>query len=58
MKRHLADGMLCRRRFTHSRRPMQFDARGYLVTAEIANAMKTYNPDKTWTKITSDSSAK
>ena len=27
-------------------------------TAEIANAMKTYNPDKTWTKIASDSSAK
>ena len=27
-------------------------------TAEIANAMKTYNPDKTWTKIASDMSAK
>jgi len=27
-------------------------------TSEIANAMKTYNPDKTWTKIASDSSAK
>jgi Protein of unknown function (DUF2950) len=27
-------------------------------TAEIANAMKTYNPDKTWTRIASDTSAK
>jgi hypothetical protein len=32
LQRHLADGTLCGRRFTHSRRPMQFDARGYLVT--------------------------
>ena len=32
LKRHLADGTLCGRRFTHSRRPMQFDARGDLVT--------------------------
>jgi len=27
-------------------------------TSEIANAMKTYNPDKTWTKTASDSSVK
>jgi len=27
-------------------------------TSEVANAMTTYNPDKTWTKIASDSSAK
>jgi Protein of unknown function (DUF2950) len=27
-------------------------------TAQIANAMKTYNPDKTWTKIPSETSAK
>ena len=27
-------------------------------TSEIANAMKTYNPDKTWTLIASDTSAK
>jgi len=25
-------------------------------TAHIANAMKTFNPDKTWTKISSDAS--
>jgi hypothetical protein len=27
-------------------------------TAQIANAMKTYNPDKTWTKTASETSAK
>jgi hypothetical protein len=27
-------------------------------TAQIANTMKTYNPDKTWTKVTSETSAK
>ena len=27
-------------------------------TAQIAEAMKTYNPDKTWTKVASDTSAK
>jgi hypothetical protein len=31
LQRHPADRTLCGRRFTHSRRPMQFDARGYLV---------------------------
>jgi len=32
LQRHLADDSLCRRRFTHPRRPTQYDARGYLVT--------------------------
>jgi len=27
-------------------------------TAQIANAMKTFNPDKTWTKVASETSAK
>ena len=27
-------------------------------TAQLANAMKTYNPDKTWTKIASDASGR
>ncbi len=27
-------------------------------TAQLANAMKTYNPDKTWTKVASDASAR
>ena len=27
-------------------------------TAQIAEAMKIYNPDKTWTKVASDTSAK
>jgi len=31
LQRHLADDSLCRRRFTHPRRPTQYDARGYLV---------------------------
>jgi len=31
LQRHLADDSLCRRRFTHPRRPTQFDALAYLV---------------------------
>jgi len=31
LQRHLADCTLCARRFTHPRRPTQFDAPGYLV---------------------------
>jgi hypothetical protein len=27
-------------------------------TAQLANAMKTYNPDKTWTKVATDTAAK
>ena len=27
-------------------------------TAQIVETMKTYNPDKTWTKVASDTSAK
>lgn len=27
-------------------------------TAQLANAMKTYNPDKTWTKVATDTTAK
>jgi hypothetical protein len=34
--RHLADCVRCGRRFTHPRRPTQFDALGYLVTDTCA----------------------
>jgi len=36
LQRHLAEDSLCRRRFTHPRRPTQFDALGYLVTDTCA----------------------
>jgi hypothetical protein len=32
LQRHLGDGTLCGRRFTHPRGPTEFDALGYLVT--------------------------
>jgi hypothetical protein len=32
LQRHLGDCTLCGRRFTHPRRPTEFDALGYLVT--------------------------
>jgi len=34
--RHLADCTLCARRFTHRRRPTQYDALGYLVNDTCA----------------------
>jgi len=34
--RHLADDSLCRRRFTHPRRPTEFDAVGHLMVDACA----------------------
>jgi hypothetical protein len=36
LQRHLGDCTLCGRRFTHPRRPTEFDALGYLVTDTCA----------------------
>ena len=43
--RQVADGTLCGRRFTHPRRPTQYDALGYLLT-DVCTCLRLAGHDR------------